>query len=328
LNILTPSQENAHHRLDIAIIAALGRDGAASLGDGGEPSIEVPLAYGIGGASRAVAPGPAGAMGPIELVRLLNEPISSCGETVVGMWRDSGTIAFVWCNLHASNLLQRVFGGTEDTLYSTNGGEQAEARSFEVDVDVDGIDPRKGLHDYSLALEFDCGEKHGSVLTEVFKEVDFVRRHGDEWPVEMIDGNVFLRCQLINPNDDDSGKHLRFEAPLNLEWNAGAMTGRIPRTVLANVTVLDENGDVFSSMAGQPIALERATMRVGTFSSAGDQLRFQYVGPGSCTILRGVIVVGDEDDQEDDTATHTLLGLDLLVRVSAVNNHFGTKYAE
>ena len=89
---------------------------------------------------------------------------------VVGVWADSGTIAFAWCILHHHGLLHRALDGGEHTL---GRGPPPPPPPIGAGTGVGGaagdggdVDPLRGLHDYSLTIELDgLGKVQGAAGT-------------------------------------------------------------------------------------------------------------------------------------------------------------------
>ena len=265
------------------------------------------------------------------------------GSLVVGVWKGTGTVAFVWCVLHHHGLLHRALDGDEHTLGRGPPLPPPPTGAGAAAGEDGDVDPLRGLHDYTLTVELDAlgveggAGRSNAIFSGSFPHLDLV---ADRVPqVIERNGTRYFKCAALK--QDEQHKHLPFDGAPALAWSAGPMNGVIRNAVMVEATLLDEHGEVFWA-AATPSALADAPPETVDFAYAGNWSSFS-AGLGNAS---GGASDGDGDGgdgrrerqrnnaaavvgtfvHDTDADRYYLTHLELLIKVDAVNERFRTAY--
>ncbi|KAL8590040.1 hypothetical protein ACOMHN_007065 [Nucella lapillus] len=217
------------------------------------------------------------------------------GDLLLATWKADGQIAFFAAGLHYNQLVQRCLLGTP-------------AHSYEVPphrVMPDDIDSSYGLHSYKATVELRT--VHTSIWSQQFSGLHCPQPDSPQ---------ADLGFTLIR--HDSVVDHTPLEKSLCLPWRTELFKGSVENMAWLDVTVLDEQGEVFFTVSS-PVRAYRPSVQGSDFEyEECEHLCVMYKGERASVHLQiGKLSRGKA----------FMRSLELRIQTSAVNEWFATGYA-
>ncbi|KAM8823627.1 F-box only protein 15 isoform 2-T2 [Spinachia spinachia] len=212
---------------------------------------------------------------------------------IVGVWRDSSSVAFVMVTLHFHRLLERSSQGSSVCPYV----EPIFRSPF------DDIDPEYGLHGYQLHVAL--YNSACTIMSRSFPQI-FCRR------TQISDGLI----QLPAISSTIISQHTRLSSRINLPWSCEALQGTVKNCCIMSLTLLDEFKTPFWCV-GSPVSMEREKTPV-SYDYDGKHFLIHYCD--SDGQLKMKLVWMKEQKQL------FVISLVAYVSVCKVNRHFNRNY--